>query len=928
MKKILILSLFVLSISIPYAAAHPFTLETIPSSSANAPIGVTEVIVYFSEPIDNNFSSLKVFDSNGEQIDNKDTKYYEGDYSLIVTIPPLEEGVYTVSSKVLSKVDGHLVPNAFLFGVGEAKIDVGSLTKQDISDIVFLPEAGARFPGLVGQTIVLGAIIASIIIWGTQSKQLVRKEFDKLENFHHGKFMTLTGVGLVLVFASNILVLAVQTIRLETSVIEVIKTDFGNIWTIRMIITAILLGLWFGMDRKKILSVKNKIPMLIITLGLIGTSSLIGHGAASGETPALILDYIHNFVAAVWIGGIIYFVFALLPTFSQLEETKREKMSLVLIPRFSMMFIVAVGIVIISGPTLMWFLESDVSLITESIYGKLIFVKIAIATAMIGFGGYFQFKIQKNAERDLQKGTIAIYKRLRKSLKFDVVLGITLLGVVALLINGTLPAGEINQVDAQKVSYGFSSLEFSENTKFDVKISSFSSGTNTILVKISDFENKPLYDSDQIKVKISYPERSISPIEIPMKIINQEEDKPLEFQGDITFGFSGKWKLEVEAQRKQNANESVIIDLVVKPRLADLSTKIIGYPLPEPSKPLYPLYDGNDSIWISDPSSPRLWNFSIESQNFTSYSFDGLTTMWLTKDSEGKIWFTDTPRNQIGYFDPSNKQITTKTLPKIDPVIDSNTATFIQADFDGNIWISITNKDIILKYYPKTDTFEQIKMPARESLPFALTIDSEGKIWFTESYSGKIGFIDPKDKKISEFMPEKPLASPEAIIFDEEGNLWIAEHTGTAITKFNPILETFERVSVIDKEALPYGMSFDRYGNIWIPQHTVDKIAVYDPYNKDLIEVAIPTVTSFVQFSTSDSKGNVWFVEQQGNKLSMVKTTEIPVTISELDDKSNFSVKYSEIVSPLIAMGIIATSLFFVKNLRDKRRLNELIMSG
>ncbi|MEK6908229.1 MAG: hypothetical protein AABX92_03065, partial [Thermoproteota archaeon] len=62
-------------------------------------------------------------------------------------------------------------------------------------------------------------------------------------------------------------------------------------------------------------SIKNKIPMLAATLGLIGTSSLIGHGAASGETPAVILDYIHNFVAAVWIGGIIYFVFTLLPTF-------------------------------------------------------------------------------------------------------------------------------------------------------------------------------------------------------------------------------------------------------------------------------------------------------------------------------------------------------------------------------------------------------------------------------------------------------------------------------------------------------------------------------------------------------------------------------------------------------------------------------------
>jgi copper transport protein len=210
-----------------------------------------------------------------------------------------------------------------------------------------------------------------------------------------------------------------------------------------------------------------------------------------------------------------------------------------------------------------------------------------------------------------------------------------------------------------------------------------------------------------------------------------------------------------------------------------------------------------------------------------------------------------------------------------------------------------------------------------------LTIDTEGKIWFTESASGKIGFINPKNNDIIEFMPEKPLASPEAIVFDDNGNLWIAEHTGIAITKFDPILKTFERVSVPDKEALPYGMSFDRYENIWISQHTIDKIAAYDPYNKNLIEIPIPTATSFAQFSTSDNRDNVWFVEQQGNKLAMIKITENPITISQMPNTiGNFQFQYTEIVSPLIAMGIIATSLFFVKSLKDKRKLNELIMSG
>ena len=926
MRGLLILLLVFSSISIPIVSAHPFTEETIPSLASNAPTGTSEVIVFFSEPVDINFSEVKVLDNNGNQIDNKDTNYYEDELSLIVTTPPLEDGVYTVTTKVLSKVDGHLVPNAFLFAVGNIVIDPALLELENTSELVFLPEAGARFPGIVGQTIVLGVVIASLIIWGTQNKQSIREELEKIENIHHGKFMSITGIGLGLIFISDILMIVVQTIRLETSPLDAIQTDFGNIWAIRMVITIILLGIWFGLDRKKILSKKNQIPLLIASLALIATSSLIGHGAASGETPALILDYIHNLVAAVWIGGIFYFVFTLLPTFSQLKESNREKMSLVLIPRFSIAFIIAIGIVIITGPTLMWFLESDVGLITESVYGQLILIKIAIAAIMVVLGGFFQFRLQRNAEKNFSSGKISVHKKLKRTLKIDAVLGIILLGIVALLTNGTLPAGEIQQVDAQEIVYGFKTIEFTENVKFDIDITPFSSGANTILIKTSDFEGNPLNDSNQVKVKISNPSKNISPIEIPMEIIKQSENRPVEFQGEVTFGFSGEWLVEVEAQRTENANESKILDLLVKPRLANIQTQIIEFKLPEDAKPLFPLYDGGNSIWLSDASSPRLWQFSLDAQEFTSYSFDGLATMFLTQDNSGKIWFVDTPRNQIGFFDPENKQITTKTIPKLDPTISANTPIFIQADFDGNIWVSIINKDSIVKYLPELDSFEVIKLPERESFPFALTLDSDGNIWYSTSGSGKIGFINPKDNQITQFSSKTPLQSPESLVFDKNGNLWIAEHTGLAITKFNPVLETFEKISVPDKDALPFGMTFDKYGNIWFAQHTVDNLGVYDPDNNDLIEVPIPTETSFVQFMTSDGNNNVWFVEQQSNKLATIKMTEIPVIASQIQT-NNFELKYTEIASPLVALGIIATSLFYVKSIQDKRRLNSLINS-
>ena len=99
MRGLLILLLVFSSISIPIAYAHPFTEETIPSLVSNAPTGTSEVIIFFSEPIDINFSEVKVLDNNGNQIDNKDTNYFEDELSLIVTTPPLEDGVYTVTTR-------------------------------------------------------------------------------------------------------------------------------------------------------------------------------------------------------------------------------------------------------------------------------------------------------------------------------------------------------------------------------------------------------------------------------------------------------------------------------------------------------------------------------------------------------------------------------------------------------------------------------------------------------------------------------------------------------------------------------------------------------------------------------------------------------------------------------------------------------------
>ena len=119
-------------------------------------------------------------------------------------------------------------------------------------------------------------------------------------------------------------------------------------------------------------------------------------------------------------------------------------------------------------------------------------------------------------------------------------------------------------------------------------------------------------------------------------------------------------------------------------------------------------------------------------------------------------------------------------------------------------------------------------------------------------------------------------------------------------------------------------MTSDKFGNIWLAQHTVDKLGVYDHTRNEFSEVNIPTKTSFTQFVTSDKDGNVWFVEQRGNKLGNVVISEAP-SQRATQEQPTANLRYSEIAAPLMTVGIIATSLIFVKSVRDKRRLDALI---
>ena len=912
--------MLVFFLGFPLASAHPFLLDSEPGQGQNAPAGTTQIITNYSEAVEIGFSELRVYDANGNQIDNKDTAYNGGETSLIVTTPPLEDGVYTITSKVLSKIDGHLVQAAIVFGVGDVKIDSSLLEKQENSETTFIPESIARFPGLVGQTIVLGGVIVSITIWSSQQTRF-REVFADINEQFKIKFSKIIGIGVIATFASNFIMLGVQTWRLETSPLDVIGTTFGTTWLIRMIITIIIIGLWFWMEKKNEITIKGQIPLLIASLILIATTTMMGHGASTELEAPWILDYSHNLLSSIWIGGVIFFAFVALPTITKTENSIKEKITLSLIPRFSGLFIIAIGILIITGPTLLWFLDDNVASLTDSTYGKLILIKIAIAAAMIGFGGMYQIKFLKNMS-DLEK--LNISRKISKPLKFEAGLGIALLAVVALLVNSSLPAGEIQSADAIQGTFGYESVLFSENAKFDVKVLPAGIGSNTISVIVTSYDDKPLADISGLKIKVSNPQKNISPIEA--EVTENIQDSVTKYSADATFGFAGNWQIELEAQRAENSNENAIFSLQIKPSLNDIRTEITEYNFPaEETAPLFPVYDG-ENIWISDAQKPRLWKFSIEDEQFTPYTFDGLTTIFMDIGKDGKIWFTDTPNSKIGSFDPKTEKFETIQLPQFNLAIKKSLPTSVGVDNENDVWVAVIDQSLLLEYNQSTKKFKIVNTITPEAGPTAIEIDDANNVWFAESLVGKLGKIDGETKELTEFTPQgEPMAEPFALMIDKEENVWIAEHIGPAITKFNPILQDFKQIKISNPDSLPFGMAFDKYDNMWVAQHVIDSLVVYDQSSGQIIEIAIPTEGSFTQFVIADDNGDIWFVEQRGGKLGKVSISAVPSQIGTVQEVKSQDIMYVELVAPIIAAGIIATALFYVKSVRDKRRIDDLI---
>jgi copper transport protein len=958
--------------NIPNSYGHAFVEKSDPAQGQSLATQPSKIDVYFSDPVDIRYSQVKVLDSNAKEVQEKDQHYINNDQSMLsVSLPSgLKDGIYTITTKVLDQTDGHVTKDAIVFAIGQAvPQNLSSPSTASNYEEISIPEAIARFPALVGQVMVVGVSFAALWLWGPISRiswlgNALAETRIKIDQ----SMMKLAVIGSIILVSSGFVMISVQAFSINAGILDAINTKFGSIWVIRMIVSSILLALSFTMYHK--IKKSSAICPKSYVFGLFGiglivltTTSLISHGAATGKILPLIVDFTHNVAASFWIGGIIYIAFVLLPKLRQLSSDVVSASTIsIIIPRFTIAAIIILGSIVITGPILLYTLESNLALTLASTYGKILIVKLSLAAVLIAMGGYHEIATRKRAiitvsiltaekNRSVSQNidVKSILSTFNRNIRIETIVGIALIASVAILVDSGLPASEfqnqLQSIQEQNVfalttsdniiyENGLTGTKFVENgSRIVMTINPFSTGNNDFKISFLDSNKNPI-DMKSVQLRLTQIDQGIGPITIDAQQVSTGI-----FSASTAFGFSGHWNARIEGiQNKENSINLVASydDLLVKPKLASLTVNIKEFKMPENnSLPFYPVYDNSRNVvWVGDSliKSSRIFEFDPNSTKFIEHKIDGINIVSaLTLDSKNKIWYTDPISKVVGNYDPSDESNQIYKIPT------QGILSGIAIDSSDNIWLIDATSNEVLKFNPTVKNFTSINL-GDNSQPLGITIDkSSGLVWIAEGI-GKIASIDPNNYKINEYAPTEnnvTLATPTGIIFDPEtGNIYVSEHDGYAVSVFNPLLKSFKKYT-LDSHGLPLGMVFDNYHNLWVAQHTLDKIVVVDPRTGQFREFDVPSSNSFVQWMTTDSQGDIIMAEQRANVLGIITTSVNPALTQDNSQTNNLPAgiprlgfSYADMVAPSMAGLLIVVAFFYSKSVTDLKSSIRQVMKN
>jgi copper transport protein len=533
------------------AAAHARLEATSPPQGATVKREPAAVVFTFDESVEGNFGAVRVYDAQGQRVDEGDAFHPNGEGpKLGVHLKPsLPDGSYTATYRVVS-ADGHIVSSGYVFSIGKP----GVAPKQTVAELVGNSGSGtvteaafgiARGLEYAALALGVGAFAFLVLIWGPAFGRSPSTE-GEWEEAARG-FLGRTRLLVLAAAALGILAAAAQIVLegaeaagvsgfsalRETIVRETLETHFGTVWgwaAVAWVLIAVLaLAVWRRPRPRLLIAVPSLYLVMVPALG----------GHASTQSPVALdfpVNVVHVAAMALWLGGLATMLVALPAATRALAAPERAGLLAANVARFSGLALAMVTAILATGLIQAYVYVRHLDDLTTTGYGRAVLAKLVLLLVVIGFAAYNRRRsvpeLRAIAVRGAAPGRAGVM--LRRALRAEVALLIVVLGVTAALASYAPP------VSAS--SGPFSATETLGPTQLEISVEPARVGANEVHVYLFDsVSGAPYAKVKELRITAAEPAKSIGPL--PLRLHRAGPGHYI--ASDALLNGAGEWKLEV-----------------------------------------------------------------------------------------------------------------------------------------------------------------------------------------------------------------------------------------------------------------------------------------------------------------------------------------------------------------------------------------------
>jgi copper transport protein len=509
------------------ASAHALLQSADPAAGSSLASSPTSITLTFGEQPDPRLSSVKVLSSDGRDVTGgAPVEAVSGrPATLRVALPQLPDGVYTVSWRTLSTVDGHVASGSFAFGVGVAPPTPGTSSPATLEQSPSASPAAAIARSLL--------YVGLVLLFGFGFVGLITDESVPR------RLLAMAVLGWVLSAIGTAGVLGVQWSDTGADVRSVLGSSLGIASAER--IGALILT---GAATLLVVARRSRVGrgLLALTAGAAALGMLAdvltGHAAAGTLIPIQVsAQWLHVVAIGVWIGGLAGLLLAV--------RGRPDDVKARWVRTFSTWAGIALVVVVVTGVIRAVDELGSIDALFNTDFGRLLIAKSGLLLVLALLGATNRFINVPRAAR--------VLAGLRRVGTTEVAVAAVVLLLTGILVNVAPPAsagGPTTPAPAPPLTV--ISSDFGTSVRMRLSFSPGAAGPNQVTAVVTDYDTGAPVQADSLSLRFSLASKS----GVGGSTLQLQQSGPGTFAGSSSnLSIDGIWQVVAQVAAKSGTIE-------------------------------------------------------------------------------------------------------------------------------------------------------------------------------------------------------------------------------------------------------------------------------------------------------------------------------------------------------------------------------------